>query len=149
MATDYLAGLLARREELVAAATKDLPVPLWEKPRMVLRVRPIEHTQIKRQLARIEKASHGAQAGVDLAANATIIAAAVDEVLIGEGDGRVRLKLYDLKASLGFDEDAKVDGADLVRKLCLRDGDVMSLAAAVIRHSGYEEAEVDEALAGE
>lgn len=146
---DYLAGLAARREELLAESTADLPVPLWDAPRLVLVVRPIEHAQIKRQLARIEKATVGAQAGVELAANATIIAAAVDEVVIGEGDGQARLKLYDLRDALGFDEDAKVDADQIVRKLCLRDGDVMALAAAVIRHSGYEQAEVEEKLKGE
>jgi hypothetical protein len=73
----------------------------------------------------------------------------VDEVLIGEGDGQARVKLYDLKESLGFDPDEKVDASRLIRTLCITDGDVMSLAQAVVEHSGYKQASVDEALAGE
>jgi hypothetical protein len=149
MSGDYLAGLLARREELVAEAVADLPVPRWENPRLVLRVKPVEHRQIRAQLDRVSKTSNGKQAEAEVDANATLIAQAVEEVLIGEGAGQARVKLYDLKEALGFDPDEKIEMARVVRKLCLTDGDVMSLAQAVVQHSGYKQASVDEALAGE
>jgi hypothetical protein len=149
MAADYLTGLLARREELVEQATADLEVPRWDNPKLVLRVRPVEHKLLRRQMERAQKVSKGAVGEVEVEANATIVAAAVDEVLIGEGDGQARVKLYDLKESLGFDPDEKVDASRLIRTLCITDGDVMSLAQAVVEHSGYKQASVDEALAGE
>jgi hypothetical protein len=100
-------------------------------------------------MERAQKVSKGAVGEVEVEANATIVAAAVDEVLIGEGDGQARVKLYDLKESLGFDADAKVDASRTDPEVVHRDGDVMSLAQAVVEHSGYKQASVDEALAGE
>jgi hypothetical protein len=149
MAADYLTGLLARREELVAAATEDLAVPRWDNPKLVLRVKPIEHRLIRAQTDRVAKTAAGKQAEAEVDGFAAMVAAAVEDVLIGEGKDQARVKLYDLKEALGFDPDAKVEMAKLIRTLCVTDGDVISLGRAVVDHSGYKDAEVDEALAGE
>lgn len=147
MAADLLAGLRARRDELAAEQVRDLPVPRWENPKAVLRIKPLDHVFIKRQLGRIEKAKPGARDAVELSANAAIVAAATTSVALGEGDGEAVVELADLAEPLGLPNDAT--GPELIQAFLLTDGDVCASAAAVLRHSGYAERDVDEAIAGE
>lgn len=147
MAGSLLDGLGARREALEEEQIRDLAVPRWENPSAALRIRPIDHALIKRQLGRIEKATKGARDAVELSANAAILAAATIEVVLGEGDGQAVVPLADLAEPLGLPKDAT--GPEIIQKFFLTDGDVFGCAGAVVKHSGYAERDVDEALAGE
>lgn len=148
MAADLLAGLRARRDELAAEQIRDLTVPRWENPAAALRIKPIDHALIKRQLGRIEKAkTQAARDALEIPANAAIVAAATTAVVLGEGDGEAVLDLSDLAEPLGLPEDAT--GAEIIQVLLLTEGDITACAGAVIRHSGYTERDVDEELAGE
>lgn len=147
MAGSLLEGLRARRDELQAEQVRDLPVPRWENPSAVLRIKPLDHALIKRQLGRIDKATKGAKDAVELSANAAIVAAATVEVVLGEGDGQAVVSLADLAEPLGLPKDAT--GPELIQAFFLTDGDVIGCAGAVIEHSGYTERHVDEAQAGE
>jgi hypothetical protein len=145
-----LDGLKARREEILAALVEDVPVP--GLPGVVLRVRPVGHDVISRQLARREKAkTPDARAEVDLAANAAIIAAAVaaDGVVFGAGGDEEEVHTLKDVADVLLPDAEKVSGADTVRALFLRDGDVLVVGGKVMRQSGYADAEADESLQGE
>jgi hypothetical protein len=146
-APSILEGLLARREELVAEQVRDLPVPLWDRPSMTLRVKVVDHDMIFRQLQKIEKSQVGARSEAMLNAHAAILSAAVTEVLLGEGDEQATVTLPDLVEPLGLSE--KASGAQVLRAALLRDADVLTLAGAVMRHSGYTDDEVEDKLAGE
>lgn len=147
MAGSLLEGLGARREELEKEQVRDLEVPRWENPSAVLRVKPVDHALIKRQLGRIERATKGARDAVEVSANAAILAAATIEVVLGEGEGQATVPLTDLAEPLGLPKDAT--GPEIVQAFFLTDGDVIGCAGAVVKHSGYAERDVDEALAGE
>jgi hypothetical protein len=146
-APSLLEGLKARRDELVAEQIRDLPVPLWDRPTMTLRVKVVDHEMIFRQLQKVEKSPIGARAETMLNAHAAILSAAVDSVLLGEGDDQATVGLVDLIGPLELDE--KASGAQILRAALLRDADVLSLSSAVMKHSGYTDAEVEEKLAGE
>jgi hypothetical protein len=146
-APSILEGLRARRDELVAEQVRDLAVPLWDKPTMTLRVKVVDHEMIYRQLQKIEKSPVGARSEAMLNAHAAILSAAVTDVLLGEGDDQATVTLPDLIEPLSLSE--KASGAQVLRAALLRDADVLTLAGAVMKHSGYTDAEVEDKLAGE
>jgi hypothetical protein len=147
MAGSMLEGLRARRDELAQEQVRDLAVPRWENPKAALKIKPIDHDLIKRQLGRIEKAKAGARAAVEVSANAAIIATATTAVVLGEGDGEAVVPLADLAEPLGLSSDAT--GAEIIQAFMLTDGDVISCAGAVMKHSGYAQRDLDDELAGE
>lgn len=146
-APSILEGLRARRDELVAEQVRDLAVPLWDRPSMTLRVKVVDHDMIFRQLQKIEKSAVGARSEAMLNAHAAILSAGVVEVLLGEGDEQASITLPDLIEPLGLPEKASM--AQVLRAALLRDADVLTLAGAVMKHSGYTDADVEEKLAGE
>jgi hypothetical protein len=145
-----LDGLKARREEILAALVEDVPVP--GLPGVVLRVRPVGHDVISRQLARREKAkTPDARAEVDLAANASIIAAAVaaDGVVFGAGGDEEEVHtLKDVATCC-----CRMPRRCRVRTRCgpcsCGTGTSCVVGVEVMKQSGYADAEADESLQGE
>lgn len=147
MSDSLLAGLAARKAELQAEQVVDLPVPQWTNPSLRLRVKPVEHTILQGIQFRAEKVK-GTKAGeAQLNANAAILAAATTEVLFGEGDGEASFSLESPDLVEALDLPEKSHATAVVRALVLRDGDLVALATAAVRHSGYEE--LQETFAGE
>ena len=141
---DFLKG---RREALLAEQLHDMQVPLWNMPVLRLRIKPVDHGTFARIMKVAGKAPTSQMAEAQLNGNAAIIAAALVKVLIGDGEDRAEVDWQDMLESMGLPETATC--TSLVRALCLRDGDVLSLAEAVMKHSGYSQTAADEALAGE
>lgn len=141
-----LEQLRATREEILAELITDIVVPLV-RPKVTLRVKPVDHEVIVRQLAKREKATAPeARAKVDLSANAAVIAAATVEVLLGDGNNAESCTLA-MVAEV-FELGDKAGAADAVRALFARDGDILTVAAKVMEHSGYGGGEADETFAG-
>lgn len=147
MADSLLKGLKARRDAIAVDNFKDIPVPLV--PDLYLRIRTLDHEFLEKQRRRLDKASTGARAAVEINVNAAIIGAATSEVLIGIGDDQESYDLLGPEIREEFSLDERASAAEAVRALLLRDGDVVTLAAAVMDHSGYSVRAIDEALAGE
>lgn len=160
-----LSNLRARRESIMAEQTLDLPVPRWEDPVLVIRYRPVEHTQIKKNQARIEKAAKNQAGQVELEANTDLVVqGAVGVFARMNGQTMVCTDVdvwepVDLDSYDGWDKFSPALGETLgaesqsargvVKALFFTDGDIMSHANEIIRFSGYKEAEADEALEGE
>jgi hypothetical protein len=82
-------------------------------------------------------------------ANAVIVAAGTVEVVVGDDDvDQVTQDLTDPEflSALGLPEDT--NRADVIMRIALRDGDVLTLARKVVEISGYV-GETDEEFLGE
>lgn len=156
MAASPLGMLAARREALVAQLGIVYRVPEWDEPRVYVKFRPLAHEELKAAAGRIERAKNKAAAELD--ANVALLVKACEEVWGDYGDGE--------KTPLRADPDAgltRIDGAlgqalglpegalasQVAKALFLREGDILSCAQHLAVQSGYQEAEADEALAGE
>jgi hypothetical protein len=149
MSGSLLGQLRARREELVAAQTETITVPGWTNPAMRLRIEPVAHPVISRIQERAKNAPHRLKGEAELNANAAVVATAVTSVLIGDGEDRAEVDLNTPDFLASFDLDESPQGADVIRAICLRDGDVVTLALAVLEHSGYGQDAIEGAFAGE
>lgn len=147
--TSPLALLKSRKTEIIADQVAELPVPLWTRPSLRLRITPVEHEVITRQWGKIEEAKGGARSPIALHANAAIVAKATTAVLIGDGEDQAEMPLHspDLREALGLAE--KATGVEVIRAMCLRDADVIALGSAVAKHSGYADEVAAESLRGE
>lgn len=143
MTGSLLDGLLARREELRLGKVKLLPVPSWENPSLAFRVHPVDGDVIGR-LRR--KADKNKADDAMTASDAALVAAAVEKVIIG---GDTELSLKELADQLKLPEGTSA--GDVVRRLCITDGDITALSRAVLDLSGFTEGvdAIDEAFAGE
>ena len=145
-----LAALAARREELVAELVEDVPVPRWSNPALTLRIQPVEHGIIDAQRTRASKMPKGKKRDEAVfRANAVIVAAGTVEVVVGDDDvDQVTQDLTDPEflSALGLPEDT--NRADVIMRISLRDGDVLTLARKVVEISGYV-GETDEEFLGE
>ena len=142
--------LKARREELLAEQIFDIPVPRWLNPTLQLQIKPVDHSTFRRIIGIQERAAKGPKQQVgesELNANAAMVGAALVKVLIGDGDERAEVDWQDMIPSLGISETSSV--TEVVRAICLRDGDVLTLASTVLKLSGYSTESIDEAFAGE
>ena len=99
---------------------------------MHLRVRPVDTPTVERIRERAAQAGRRQKAEALVDADAAVVAAATEKVLIG-GDTEVTLK--DLGAELGLPEGFAL--GDVIRAVCIRDGDVSALARAVGEVSGF------------
>lgn len=148
-----LDSLAARRQELLAeASTEDVPVPGWHSPSLFLRMRPLEHSVLRNQSRRIERAKGAsAKANAELSSSAMVVRQATELVLIGdEGPAQAELDFDDerLLASLGLPADAT--DLTILRALALgKDGVILKLSERVYTLSGYANLDADEDFAGE
>ena len=135
---DVVRGLKA---EKVAKLGKDLPVPRWEDPnRIILSVMPLDHDTIKRVTGQAERNKDRArEAELELTTAAALVASATVSVKIGDNPP---VALHEL-------DPEETVGANTIKALCLSDGDVFTLAAAVMKHSNYSEEAITEVLQGE
>lgn len=150
MARSPLAALRARRDDLTAAHVVDLKVPLWTDPEMRLRIALVDDDLVGKQQKRVEQAKPGLARAIAHHANAVVIAAATRQVVIGDAgteQATVTLDDPEFRESLGVS--AEAPGADVILAIAIRDGDVATMAAAVLKHSGYAEEQIDQLLAGE
>ena len=148
MSISPLEHLKSIRDSLVAEQLHEVAVPGWEHPvPLKLRIKPVDHGTFRRIMAVVQRAPKNQAAEAELNANAAVVGSAIVKVLIGDGDGQAEVSWEDLRPSLELSETATV--GQVVRAVCLRDGDVIALAEAVMKHSGYSATAADEMYAGE
>jgi hypothetical protein len=150
MSGNMLDELQARKAALAEEQVRDLQVPIWTHPEFRFRVRPLDHAVITRIMARVEKARGAAMSPATLDAHASVLAAATIAVVIGdEGTEQAEIPLDSplLREKLGVPEASTA--AQVVRAITLRDGDTIALGVAAIKHSGFADEAVTEALSGE
>lgn len=157
-ALSVLGSLKARREQIIASATLDLPVARWTDPKVFVRYKPIDHAIIRRVQTAVEKAPKAEKAKVEVDGNCDVLIRAcvgvfarIDgsdrEYSLRPGDPEGELTTFDpdLCENLGVDATAR----SAVKGLYMFDGDIISAAGAVADFSGYKVTEADDSLRGE
>lgn len=148
-----LASLRARRRKSVAALHFDLEVPRYDPP-VFVRYKPVSQEKVEQTFKRTEK-----RRGQDrtVVTNAIILAEAclgVFEVIDGQEvsvdpedrDGewpKFDQRLGELLTSIEDGERAPTKASDVVRKLYLTDGDIISTAQDLSVRSGYAQEQLE------
>jgi hypothetical protein len=137
--------LKARREEIAAELFKDLPVPGWDNPRITVRYRPLEHPFIARKRKSVEKAK-GDKGEAEMNANLDLLIEGCVEISADNGEGPWDGFDPNLAEALGVES---VSARQTCKALFFKDGDVVSHTDALIKFSGYVDAETEGQFAGE
>lgn len=141
-----LDSLAARREEIAQQHVITVHVPLWDAPTIRLRLKALDHERITAIGAKADAAPDKARAKEQLRAAAALVAAACLGVAVGDHP-EVPAHDPDLKAGLEVDESEPTSA--VIKALFVTDGDLLAMSNTVMKHSGYGNAAIDEALAGE
>lgn len=155
-----LGGMAHRREEIIQASTKDLPVPRWTDPEVFVRFRPVDHGLIRKGQVAVDKATDRDKAKREVEVNSDVlVAGCVGVYALIDGteyslrpddfEGEMTRFDADLAANLGLDNPETATARQVVKGLYMFDGDILSTAGAVIRFSGYVEKEATERVSGE
>lgn len=157
-ANSILGRIAARREELLKEQVTVLPIPRWDDPEIFVRYHLVSHEEIRACLSAIEKAKGKEKGKVELLANCDVLIKACDGVFVKEGDKEFSfdpdgpnepLTRFDDRLALALDMDEHSTARQVVRKLFLAEGDILTTAGTVMEFCGYKQDAIEEAMAGE
>jgi hypothetical protein len=149
-----LGSLKERREQIVEESYIDLPVPRWHDPEVVVRYKPVPHTVVRKAMNNNVPDKRKGNAEVEANCEVLIygcvgVFARLDghEYSMRPGDENGTWTTFDedLAENLGCNPSA----IEVVRKLYITDGDILSAASKVGEFSGYREQYADEEALGE
>lgn len=157
-AESILGNLKDRRQQIVDEQTLDLLIPRWHDPEILVRYRPVEHSVIRRAQNAVEKAPKDKKAEIEIGGNSDVLIRGCVAVVAryggkeyslrpGDPEGEPTLFDSDLAENIGLDD--RATARDVVRKIFIADGDIMSHASALVEFSGYRETEADDKIKGE
>lgn len=141
-----------RRAEILSNQRRDLPVPRYHDPEVVLRIEPLDDETYRTSLGKI-----GVGAEDRIAHAARVIAAATVGIYLRDVDGRFEPAAPDGQPAPRFDDGTAAalvgaefgEPAQLVRALFVTDADVAVAADAVLEFAGYGRRLALEMVAGE